>query len=180
MDQPQWEQELLKVDATALRKDNREGYLIIYNINVPADIIHDNVERQDVLVRIRDLLVNDFQHDIVYYQITAAYYLAHRVTGELRPWLGSFFPGGNGPAIIRDFQRFNANTFVRSAFEDTQNCEDALTWRGVDTAWIFDSLISVIFNCQVDALSNHRILYQRHLFVNNARRLRSNVRFNIP
>ena len=180
MNQPEWEQDRLKVDATALRKDHTNGYLIIYNINVPADIIHDNNEKRDVLIRIRDLLMTDFRHDLIHYQITAAYYLVHRVTGEQRIWVGSFFPGGNGPAVIRDFQLFNANTFVGQAFEDTENCEDDLTWRGVNTAWVFDSLISVIFNCQVDVRTNHSALYKRNLYSNNARHLRAHVTFNLP
>ena len=54
----------LKVDCTAFHspksRQSVEFFNVIYNINIPADVVHNPEQRQNALERTRNLLRQDF------------------------------------------------------------------------------------------------------------------------
>jgi len=169
----------LKVDATALffpEKDRENKFLVIFNVNVPERIVNDDNEYPLVLERIRDLLIAEFQVDNnvgpIYYQITATYYLVHKISGASRVWTGSFFPKGNSPAQLAPFRQFDPANFVNHVLQNTtpESIEAKLNWTEQDSNWQFDSLASVIINAQTNVLVSHSVLTRRNLIAHGGRR----------
>lgn len=174
----QWLQNQLKVDATALYREQRlgVGYLMIFNVNVPVRYMQNQVDKRNIFSRVNNLLRREFANTNLRVQTTASYTLINRDTGATRIWSGSFWPGQhNQLAIIRDFHSFQQGSFVQECLEDSENPDDKLTWRGVDTVWVFDSLVSLIFNCQAAVAHNNRTIELRNLHPNG--NTRSHVTF---
>ncbi len=161
----QWlSRQVLKVDATAVTIEDSRNYLILYNCNVPEQIIYDNNASMDAFSRIGLLLENDFGRLPVYFQITGAYYLKHKVTDQEYLWTGSFHPKINAPAQLTEFYRFiGANNFAQFAFNSTRQPEESFTWVGRDTQWTFDRLEAIIINSQCEVNSQNDIFQKRGL-----------------
>jgi hypothetical protein len=143
----------LKVDAVSLPLDRHgrrvQEFVVIYNINIPMDIILDEDETINVLERVRDLLVRDFPDTLVGYQITASYNLIHTVTGARRVWTGSFSVRYNSPAQVSGFEEFNSETFVETSIDAIGDVEHRLNRpEAVASNWKVENIISIIFNCQ--------------------------------
>lgn len=173
----------LKVDGTALpvvgedRNGEIDGYLVVFNVNIPERMVYDVAEFRRVLERTRDFLLTEFQGNVVYYQVTAAYLLRNTRTGETKLWTGSFFPRGNQVAHLSPFQTFDPATFVANVERDASadSIEARLTWTDHETSWIFDSLISIIVNSQSGVSVVHPVLTRRRLITGNgANRRRAN------
>ena len=173
----QWGENLLKVDATALYRQQSNGYLMIYNVNVPKHILDNQVQKTRVFERVKNLLRRDFGGTHLRIQVTASYILVNRETGDKRRWVGSFWPGGNQVAIVRDFQDFQPATFVTDSLEDSTNLEAKLTWFGASTVWAFHSIVSLIFNCQAPVPHNFEAIKRRSLHPNG--NSRAHVTFNL-
>lgn len=169
---------VLKVDATAITDTENRAYTVIYNVNIPEDIIDDVNERRDILERTRSLIDDDFPNIPVYYQITACYDLMNKVTGFTVRWTGSFFSENNGPSQLTPFQRFESGTFVDTSFDNCENVRERLTWTNEDTQWVFHELVSVIFNFNINVRSNHPVLQDRRLHY--GRLSRPHVTFDLP
>lgn len=140
----------LKVDQTLLHYGGR--YLLISNINIPADLlVQPHIE--GVLERIKRFILLDYTgiaDQNVHYQVCATYDLRNTVTGEVRHWSGSFNPRGNRLNILRDFQSFDSETFteeVRGACHPT-NVYNKLRFFHTETVWVFDGLTSAIVSVQ--------------------------------
>jgi len=159
----------LKVDAMSMQMEN-SAYLILYNVNVPANLLEDQVQKRASFERVAELLASDFERNDVQYQITASYILKHKETGAERFWSGSFFAKEDSPAVLLDFQRFNRLNFVDTALAATQNVNDKLAWRGRETVWAFSQLESLIFNAESKVRANCSIFEKRGI----VRRLKKN------
>jgi hypothetical protein len=139
-----------KVDALLVPTDERENFIVIYNVNIPFRSFDTLESSTNIVQRVKNLLMTDYINLIATFQLTASYLLLHRVTGEQRIWTGSFYPRGNAPAYLSAFKRFNPDTFVQYCLNSLDNVENTLlNWpnRG-DTSWVFTQIISIIFNVQ--------------------------------
>jgi hypothetical protein len=157
----------LKVDAVSLPLDDPQKYyfIIIYNVNIPMEIIASLEQTVPVLERVRDLLVRDFPSSEVGYQITASYNLVHTVTGARRVWTGSFSVRYNAPAQVSGFEEFDSETFVATSIDLIADVEHSLNRPdAVASNWKVESIISIIFNCQskVDKFSPVLRSFPRH------------------
>jgi hypothetical protein len=158
----------LKVDCTAFHspksRQSVEFFNVIYNINIPADVVHNPEQRQNALERTRNLLRQDFNGGVsVFYQITGTYVLIHSESGQTMEWVGSFQEELHNPSLVQDFELFDPATFVDTVFPLLNNVEEKLTWNGRDTKWKFDRLQSIIINSQSIVLSTHSVLRIRNL-----------------
>jgi hypothetical protein len=161
------EQDVLKVDAaffeTRNALDNRRKKIVLYNVNIPARFVENLNEFTTVLDRVSDLIENDFPNDIVQFQVTAAYWLKHNQTGELKKWCGSFSVQNNMPARLSNFEEFNPVSFVQFVLTSANNLEAKLTWNRQDTNFEFYKLISIILNIQSRVDINHNAILRRQL-----------------
>lgn len=167
--------EHLKVDAFSipLRENNIEYFIITYNVNIPIQIIENQIDCEQVLERVCVLLTTDFAGEEVDYQITASYTLVHAITGQQRIWTRSFYTHTNVP-----FETFNSNTFVASALEGINGAEQKLSQTiKLESQWKFDHLISIIFNIQAKVQHHHPVI-QRRRFPRNGRR--AHITFPLP
>jgi hypothetical protein len=149
-----------KVDALLVPTDERTHFLVIYNVNVPFRSFDTLESSTNILQRVRNLLSTDFTNAVATFQLTASYLLLHRVTGEQRIWTGSFYPRGNAPAYLSAFTRFRPDTFVQYCLDSLDNVENTLlNWpnRG-DTSWVFNEIISIIFNVQSMVQAEHSLV----------------------
>lgn len=173
--------QMLKVDATALGTNGNNDALIIFNINIPEQAVFDLAQFVPALQRAQDFLVAELGEQVIYYQLTATYFLVHKLTGAQRLWTGSFFPKGNAAASLADFQRFNPNTFV-DIVSHTVNQDtilEKLSWTNLDSNWQFDRLASVIVNAQANLTWSHPVMTRRNLAGRGGRR-RAHVTFPLP
>ena len=150
------------MDATSVRLEGGLRRILIYNFNLPAQYVDNPDLRRDVLRRVDAVVGADFRGVSANYMITASYNLLNVHTGAQHVWTGSFFLRGNAPSTISSFQPFTAD-FQVNAFQSLQNVETKLTWLGVETAWVFDRLESVIVNVQASVRENDPILNVRRL-----------------
>jgi hypothetical protein len=149
-----------KVDALLVPTDDRDNFIVVYNINVPFRTFDTLESSTVVLERVKRLLLSDFIQLIATFQLTASYLLLHRVTGEQRIWTGSFYPRGNAPAFLSAFKRFHPDSFVQYSLDSLENVEHTLlNWpnRG-DTSWVFTQILSIIFNVQSIVPAEHSLI----------------------
>jgi len=177
MDNVRYGSDRFKVDGTAVLNKN-DTVTVIYNINIPKIIAENNQSRLNALETVNNLLRRDFQTTPVYMQITASYLLVHTTTGEERIWTGSFWSRGNSPAEIAAFDRVNYDTFVQNTFRNSADVHHVLRWVGRETNWRFESLISLILNCNCKVSKNDDILKRRNLFFYTNRK-RPHVTFGL-
>ena len=120
--------------------------IVIYNITLPANIVHDVVQRRVNLERANELLIHDFgQNADIYFQVTGSYTLVNERTGATQLWTGSFYASHlNNPSQIQGFQKFDQETFVDSTFHLLNSAEQILKANGNDSEWTFESLTSII------------------------------------
>jgi hypothetical protein len=145
--------------------------VVIYNVTIPAIVINDYIQSQQVLTRVQALIIEDFGQDHhVSYQITASYYLKHSATQRERLWTGSFFARDYNPAVISGFNRFNANQFANEVLIATRNVEEKLQWRGLDTKWQFNGLHTIVISFQCRLETNQPLLGRRGLRVGRNRK----------
>ena len=147
----------LKVDQTLLHYGGR--FLLITNINIPADYLTDQ-HLAGVLARTRRLILHDYRginHQDIHYQVCASYDLRNSETGELRHWSGSFNPKGNRLNILCDFQTFVEDTFETEVARacHPNNVYNKLRFFHTQTTWVFDSLSSAIVCVQARISPNH-------------------------
>jgi hypothetical protein len=110
--------------------------VVIYNVTIPAIVIDDYVQSQQVLTREQALIIEDFGQDHhVLYQITASYYLKHSATQRERLWTGSLSNGHSQAthAVWRNYPRTHKYSHLTFASfrESSQNClcECRRVWR---------------------------------------------------
>ena len=139
-----------KVDGLLVPTDDRDTYLVIYNVNLPFRLFDTIGNTTAVLERVKRLLSIDFVNVIATFQFTASYLLVHRITGEQRIWTGSFYPRGNAPAYLSAFKRFHPDTFIQFGLDSLENVEHTLlNWPNRrDTSWVFHQILSIIVNVQ--------------------------------
>ena len=170
----------LKVDQTVLPLQNN-FYLLVSNINIPERFI-DQV--QPILGRIVQFISNDYGNATpsIDYQLTASYTLRNTNTGELRTWTGSFYPTGNDRACITPFRTYNSNFIANVSLDlQRQNIFNKLQFNQLDSAWKFESLISIIINVQAKITHNHHVFFSKRHFANyQRRRKRSHLTFHLP
>jgi hypothetical protein len=171
----------LKVDATSVPMDTVSRTLVIYNINIPRDVVYSDILWRDAVERTDRLIHNDLLPAFaIYYQVVATYYLTNLLTGEGQLWTGSFFSRGNNHAQLGIFREYD-NTFIDSVSGDVENIEERLNWYDGDTKWVFDRLESVIVNVQAEVSISHPTLLRRHIFQNvSGRYIRTHVTFSLP
>jgi len=166
-DLPAGEQDILKVDAaffeTRNPQDNRRSRIVLYNINIPVRYVQSQNEYHDVLVRVSELIQNDFLNQNIQFQITAAYWLKHNQTGELKKWCGSFSAQNNHPTRLTDFEQFNPASFIPFVIANSRNAAAKLRWNRQDTHFEFHQLISLILNFQTLVGLNHYAIPRRGL-----------------
>ena len=175
--------DVLKVDQTAIPTDN-SNYILISNINIPQNYL-DNL--QPILERVRQFIQNEYYIGAsIEYQFTATYTLRHTETGELRHWVGSFFPSGNNRASLSNFRQFGFD-FIPHALNclQRQNIINNLQWQGLNSKWVFDRLESIIVNVQAIVPIHYHVLRHRQLLggANAAaqrRHRRNHVTFHLP
>jgi len=150
---------VLKVDAVSTTLERNNKFLIIYNVNVPYEYLEEEDVTRRVLERIKQLLIRDFQHYPVVYQITASYTLTHSITGQVRVWTGSFSVRDNAPAQLSGFEEFEPDTFVDDSLNHLEDFEARLVRAPeLSSNWVMSSVISIIFNVQSIVDQNSRTL----------------------
>jgi hypothetical protein len=176
-----WNSSDLKVDVIALPQRTGKDFIVVYNINIPVATVHDEELRRQALERAQRLLSADLAPSRMYYQLTGSYILRNTHTGDTKLFTGSFCPQGNCPSIIQGFQPFNAETFVQNSFAALDNAEEKLrSWRGLDTNFVFDRLVSVIVNVNAPVTQKHPILEKRQLLRSHGRYSRRHRTFKLP
>lgn len=149
---------VLKVDTISTPLRNNQ-FLILYNVNVPYAYLQQDDVTRGVLERIKNLLVQDFEHYPVVYQITASYILTHSITAQSRVWTGSFSVRDNVPAQLSGFDDFDPNTFVDDSLDHLEDFEARLVRAPeLSSNWVMTSVISIIFNIQAVVDSQSGIL----------------------
>lgn len=167
----------LKVDCTAVRQQHNQ-YVVIYNINLPRDIVRDPTQRLDALQRVRALLISDFSGvNNLSFQITGTYTLRHSETNEVKDWVGSFSTQINNPSVISQFQLFNRQTFVNTVFQILNTAEAQLLYNGRNSKWKFEELQSIIINVNCNVDGKHPVLKKRRLV---RRKIRFRNTFALP
>lgn len=168
----------LKVDQTFIPSESQG--ILVTNINIPEG---DLVNLENVLDRIRDLIVSDyFSIENIQYQICATYELRNTATGDVRQWTGSFNPRGNQSNALSQFQQFgvNFNDSVRDAIAP-ENIYRKLRFYHVETNWVFQKLNSIVISFQSEISLAHPTLMRRSLLVQrNGRKHRSVCSFLLP
>ena len=141
----------------------------------------DEELRRQALERAQRLLSADLAPSRMQYQLTGTYILRNINTGETVSFTGSFFAKANSPAIIQGFRPYNEATFVRNSFDALENAEEQLrSWRGQDTRFVFDRLVSVIVTVNALVTQNHPVLEKRQLLSNHGRYSRRRRTFKLP
>jgi hypothetical protein len=171
----------LKVDATSVPMERASRTLLIYNINIPRDVVENDVLWRDAIERADRLIHNEMRPaHALYYQVVATYYLTHMLTGEEQLWTGSFFSRGNSHAQLGIFREYD-NTFIDSVSRDIINIEERLNWFDGDTKWVFDRLESVIVNAQAEVSITQSTLSRRNIMQNVSGRIsRNHITFSLP
>lgn len=162
--------------------ERRSRVLLIYNINLPRNVVWSQSLWRDAIERTDRLIHNDLLPAYaVYYEITASYHLKNTETGEPRLWTGSFFSRGNAHAQLGIFREYD-ETFVDAVSNEIVELEDRLAWFELDTKWVFDRLESVIINVQAEISSTHTTLQKRHLshHASGGRHTRNHITFGLP
>ena len=139
--------------------------IVLYNIVLPANIVHDVNQRQIHLEQANQRIIEDFGGiQEIYYQITGCYTLVNRDTNVTQLWTGSFYTNYlRNPSQIQGFRKFNPQTFVNSSFQLLNSAEQILLANGKDSKWKFESLNSIIFNFQVKINKNNEFFQRRDL-----------------
>ena len=166
MEVPPADQDISKVYYTSYRyRSDPSVSVVIYNINLPASVIENVIERRQHLEQANNLILQDFENiRNIYYQITGSYVLINPSTGAKKTWTGSFYANYiNNPSIVQPFQKYDAATFVDSSFRLLDQAENILTANGENSEWMFESLTSIIFNVQVKVPTHHVIFQRRQL-----------------
>ena len=159
---------ILKVDAISTTLTRNNKFLILYNVNVPYEYLEQEDVTRGVLERIKDLLVRDFEHYPVAYQITASYVVVHSTTQESRVWTDSFRAKDNAPAQLSGFKESEPVNFVNESLDHLEDFEARLVRRpDFSSKWVLVSVISVIFNVQSIVDQNSRTI---HNFLRDGRR----------
>ncbi len=81
------------MDCTAYNSvQNNNKFLVEYNINTPAFVVHDRDLLWNALERVRVLLETDFNPtDEIEYQITGTYVLQNTENNDTQECVGSFY-----------------------------------------------------------------------------------------
>lgn len=180
--------QVLKMDVTTLDAGERDQYLLMVNFNIPVSVMQEDrpLTLDQVLTNVGDFLYWQFVPEPVFYQVTASYTLRHRHTGDERLFTGSFCPKTNNISSLSGsvFRFFSLDTFNREVkqFTTPQNIIACLEWPSDDDSdWSFDSLSSVIINCQVKVGQYHKFIVRRDLLLTRGtRRGRRHVTFLHP
>ena len=150
---------LFKVSALSIRQSkNKSERLVLYNVNVPVNLIPN----ENVFSVIRDTIVCDFDNDSsIYFQLSAVYTLVHRDTGNLRTRTGSFNSRNCQPSQLSTHQRFEADTFIDFARANS-SVEVALqkltaNYAADGQTWSLQDLKSIIFSFQCRLHPTHRL-----------------------
>ncbi len=154
-----------QVHYTSYNYRESNSIIVIYNITLPVNIVHNLNERLIHLQRAKELILDDFsghQTPIVF-QVTGSYSLISN--DNIRQiWTGSFYTNHlNNPSQIQAFQRFDENTFVDSSNVLLDNAEAILRRNGDDSEWSFEELYSIIFNFQVKLAKNDLLVERRNI-----------------
>ena len=152
-----------KVTALSIRhSESRSERLVLYNVNVPVNLIPN----ENVFSVIRDTIVRDFDNDSgIYFQLSAVYTLVHRDTGDLRTRTGSFNSRNCQPSQLSTHQRFEADTFIDFARANS-SVEVALqkltaNYAADGQTWSLQDLKSIIFSFQCRLRPNHCLFLLR-------------------
>lgn len=134
--------------------EDGRNVILLLNFNLPSEIVEDRqTELPHRLREIANFLDQNFGPADIYYQLSASYWLQHRVSQNRRRWVGSFFARDTSAASITGaiFLHFNKNTFVPQGLHSLAlpNIVSSLTVNFADSAWHFAELIAVIVNCQL-------------------------------
>jgi len=174
----------LKVDSTAVPFQTVNGerkYVLIYNCNIPWQVVRDDNQMTGALLRIGNLLQIDLALcERVSFQVTASYWLRNELSGEMKLWVGSFFGRHNAQAQLTRFVPFDPRSFVDTVFESTRDINNKLKWFGVDTSWTYNKLEAVIINVQSQTTEKNPILSRRNLLDLNPRNKRNHELFRLP
>ena len=172
----------LKVDITTVGLDQPGSYLLLLNFNIPSSIVEDNLPLllEHVLIEVAEFLQNNFSPLPIYYQVTASYNLLNRETGDTRLFTGSFCPGS---AYISSLSGDIFELFERESFpgQVQQNATQANILNCLqrpdddDSKWTFQSLASLIINCQLEVRGNHTFIQQKSLLLARGRHGRRHI-----
>jgi hypothetical protein len=175
----------LKCDSTVLQ-NSQDGtrVILLLNFNLPKAVVEEREEELPRrLTEIKQFLTQNLPPPLqVYYQMSASYWLQHRISQDRQRWVGSFFARDTRAASLTGpiFLDFSPATFVEQGLESLRetNIDRSLTVNFLDSAWHFVDLISVIVNCQILVPVNHPFITQ-HGFLqqNTARRRRRHHTF---
>ena len=154
----------LKVDQTVMH--HGEYLLLVSNINIPVDRLTTDLDQ--ILDRADNFVRQDYVNlhpSHIHYQVCASYEIRNTATGEIRHWSGSFNPKGNRLNILSDFQVYSPATFKDEVTRACQpnNVYNKLRFFHVQTAWVFDSLKSVIVCVQANIGALHPTVENRGL-----------------
>ena len=161
---------LLKCDITALTNSQQmSSAIVLLNFNLPRIVVEDNrdTELKQRLEEIKLFLLENFNTLPISYQLSASYWLQHRISEARYRWAGSFFARDLEAASISGsvFLKFNPVNFVHNTWEllDNANIYRSLTVNFLNSAWHFEKIISVILCCQLQVPIDHLFLIQNGL-----------------
>ena len=167
----------LKVDITTVGLDQPGLYLLLLNFNIPSSIVENNLplSLEQVLIDVARYLQDNFSLLDIYYQVTASYNLLNRETGDTRLFTGSFSPGSaHASSLSGDiFKLFKRDSFPRQVQQYTTqanilNCLERPN--DTESKWSYQSLASVIINCQLQLEGNHTFIQEKSLLLARGQR----------
>jgi hypothetical protein len=134
----------LKVIQTSL--ESLEGrYILVNNINVPADMLGD----LSINTRIENFIRQEYPTDNkIEFEISASYELVHKDTQESRIWTGSFNPRLDFQIFPKqDYKQPTFQLYMQTYFKRSVIFERLLSFSN-DTKWVIHQLISAILVVQ--------------------------------
>ena len=167
-----------KLDGAAISDSvDPNQRILVFNFNVPIE----RAQSPAAFERIRQQIDTDFpvesRESVVvplYYQISAAYVLVHRDTGEERFWLGSYNPRARDVSTVTEFRPYDPQTFVQHSVTSCsqQNIFNRLEDRtaGTESVWRLSRLLSVIVSVQATARIRHPVFYHHRTLLGHGNR----------
>ena len=174
MQQPQE----FKLDGAAILDSvDPNQRILVFNFNVPIE----RAQSAPAFERIRQQIETDFPAESresvvvpLYYQISAAYVLVHRDTGDERYWLGSFNPRARDLSTVTEFRPYDPQTFVQHALTNCsqQSILNRLEDRaaGTESVWRLSRLLSVIVSVQATARIRHPVFVHHRTLLGHGNR----------
>lgn len=157
----------IRVDFTGINRPYQNQYLVLINFTIDVQYLQTHQSAVYCSQLIQNYLLEQFQQEVMIgVQICASYLLSHTETNQQRTFTGSFNNTSNMSNVLSGDQFFpfrianwQQQFLGYCELERASNILNHST--EVNTKWQFDSLLTIIVNCQL-LLPTHHPFIQTH------------------